>query len=171
LLAQFGCAIRGGFDGIDQGRANAAGFKGLKAGDCRAARACDLVFQDAWMQSGFQKQLGRAEQSLRREKRGDIARQADAHTAVAQCLDHHKHKPQLQFALKVPEEVTAEVFPRHARYGPRAGMVNESYLNADALAPTRAGVLGMTRMIRRVAPSPFASCDKEIPAAMETIKC
>ena len=40
----------------------------------------------------------------------------------------------MQFALKVPEEVTAEVFPKHARYGPRAGMVNESYLNADALA-------------------------------------
>jgi uncharacterized protein YecE (DUF72 family) len=40
----------------------------------------------------------------------------------------------LQFALKVPEEVTAEVFPRHARYGPRAGLRNESYLNADALA-------------------------------------
>jgi uncharacterized protein YecE (DUF72 family) len=42
--------------------------------------------------------------------------------------------PQLQFALKVPEEVTAEVFPKHARYGPRAGARNESYLNADALA-------------------------------------
>ena len=42
--------------------------------------------------------------------------------------------PGLQFALKVPEEVTAEVFPKHARYGPRAGMVNESYLNEDALA-------------------------------------
>jgi len=42
--------------------------------------------------------------------------------------------PQLQFALKVPEEVTAEVFPKHARYGPRAGTRNESYLNADALA-------------------------------------
>ncbi len=40
----------------------------------------------------------------------------------------------LQFALKVPEEVTAEVFPKHARYGPRAGSRNESYLNADALA-------------------------------------
>ena len=25
--------------------------------------------------------------------------------------------PQLQFALKVPEEVTVEVFPRHPRYG------------------------------------------------------
>ncbi len=42
--------------------------------------------------------------------------------------------PRLQFALKVPEEVTAEVFPKHARYGPRAGTRNESYLNADALA-------------------------------------
>ena len=39
----------------------------------------------------------------------------------------------LWFALKVPEEVTAEVFPKHARYGPRAGMKNESFLNADAL--------------------------------------
>lgn len=39
----------------------------------------------------------------------------------------------LRFALKVPEEVTVEVFPRHARYGPRAGLKNESYLNADGL--------------------------------------
>ena len=42
--------------------------------------------------------------------------------------------PGLQFVLKVPEEVTVEVFPKHARYGPRAGLVNESYLNADAVA-------------------------------------
>lgn len=41
--------------------------------------------------------------------------------------------PPLKFALKVPEEVTCEVFPKHARYGPRAGEKNESYLNADAL--------------------------------------
>jgi uncharacterized protein YecE (DUF72 family) len=40
--------------------------------------------------------------------------------------------PQLKFALKVPEEVTVEVFPRHPRYGPRAGRTNEQYLNADA---------------------------------------
>jgi uncharacterized protein YecE (DUF72 family) len=39
----------------------------------------------------------------------------------------------LRFALKVPEEVTAEVFPKHARYGPRAGLANESYLNAALL--------------------------------------
>jgi uncharacterized protein YecE (DUF72 family) len=40
----------------------------------------------------------------------------------------------LQFVLKVPEEVTCEVFPKHARYGPRAGLENASYLDADALA-------------------------------------
>jgi uncharacterized protein YecE (DUF72 family) len=40
--------------------------------------------------------------------------------------------PQLQFALKVPEEVTVEVFPRHPRYGARAGRPNEAYLNVDA---------------------------------------
>jgi uncharacterized protein YecE (DUF72 family) len=39
---------------------------------------------------------------------------------------------QLKFALKVPEEVTAEVFPMHPRYGPHAGRRNEQYLNADA---------------------------------------
>jgi uncharacterized protein YecE (DUF72 family) len=42
--------------------------------------------------------------------------------------------PPLRVALKAPEEVTVEVFPRHARYGPRAGMQNPSYLNAEALA-------------------------------------
>ncbi len=42
--------------------------------------------------------------------------------------------PSLRFALKVPEEVTCEVFPKHARYGPRAGLKNEAYLNADALS-------------------------------------
>ena len=40
----------------------------------------------------------------------------------------------LRFGLKVPEEVTADVFPQHARYGPRAGMKNESFLNAGALS-------------------------------------
>lgn len=39
----------------------------------------------------------------------------------------------LQIALKAPEEVTCERFPKHARYGPRAGTINETYLNADAL--------------------------------------
>jgi uncharacterized protein YecE (DUF72 family) len=39
----------------------------------------------------------------------------------------------LQIALKAPEEVTCERFPKHARYGPRAGMVNEAYFNADAM--------------------------------------
>jgi uncharacterized protein YecE (DUF72 family) len=39
----------------------------------------------------------------------------------------------LMFGLKVPEEVTVEVFPRHPRYGPRAGQPNPAFLNADAL--------------------------------------
>ena len=40
--------------------------------------------------------------------------------------------PQLQFALKAPEEATVEVFPRHPRYGARAGRPNEAYLNVNA---------------------------------------
>lgn len=39
----------------------------------------------------------------------------------------------LKFALKVPEEVTAEEFPKHARYGPRAGTTNATYLNAEVV--------------------------------------
>ena len=39
----------------------------------------------------------------------------------------------LQFALKVPEEITVRQFPQHARYGLRAGLDNESFLNAEML--------------------------------------
>jgi uncharacterized protein YecE (DUF72 family) len=39
---------------------------------------------------------------------------------------------QLKFALKVPEEVTVETFPRLPRYGARAGLANGSFLRVDA---------------------------------------
>lgn len=39
----------------------------------------------------------------------------------------------LQIALKAPEEVTCERFPKHARYGPRAGSKNDAFLDANAL--------------------------------------
>jgi uncharacterized protein YecE (DUF72 family) len=39
----------------------------------------------------------------------------------------------LRVALKAPEEVTCERFPKHARYGSRAGTINETYLHDDAL--------------------------------------
>jgi uncharacterized protein YecE (DUF72 family) len=49
----------------------------------------------------------------------------------------------LQFAFKVPEDVTVKQFPRHPRYGPRGGNDNTSFLDAalfqsaflDPLAP------------------------------------
>lgn len=41
--------------------------------------------------------------------------------------------PKLQFALKVPEEITAREFPGHSRYGARAGAENPSFLNPDLL--------------------------------------
>lgn len=37
----------------------------------------------------------------------------------------------LQFAFKVPEDVTVKQFPKHSRYGPRAGDDNESFLNSE----------------------------------------
>jgi uncharacterized protein YecE (DUF72 family) len=39
----------------------------------------------------------------------------------------------LRFALKVPEEITRKTFPTHERYGARAGVGNESFLNAGML--------------------------------------
>lgn len=41
--------------------------------------------------------------------------------------------PRLQFALKVPEEITVRQFPVHPRYGARAGYDNESFLNSELL--------------------------------------
>ncbi len=35
-----------------------------------------------------------------------------------------------QFAFKVPEQITCKIFPIHPRYGPQAGMDNESFLDA-----------------------------------------
>ena len=40
----------------------------------------------------------------------------------------------LQFAFKAPEDITVKVFPKHARYGARAGVVNENFLNAELFA-------------------------------------
>jgi uncharacterized protein YecE (DUF72 family) len=39
----------------------------------------------------------------------------------------------LQFSFKAPEEVTVKWWPQHARYGPRAGERNSSFLDADVL--------------------------------------
>ena len=39
----------------------------------------------------------------------------------------------LQFAFKVPEEITVKIFPMHPRYGPRSGEGNPSFLNAALL--------------------------------------
>jgi uncharacterized protein YecE (DUF72 family) len=38
-----------------------------------------------------------------------------------------------RFAFKVPEEITVKRWPGHARYGARAGAVNDSFLNAELL--------------------------------------
>ena len=39
--------------------------------------------------------------------------------------------PSLRFAFKVPEEVTAQQWPPHARYGARGGLPNRTFLDAD----------------------------------------
>lgn len=37
--------------------------------------------------------------------------------------------PPLQFSFKIPEEITAPVFPHHPRYGARSGSVNPNFLD------------------------------------------
>lgn len=39
--------------------------------------------------------------------------------------------PTFTFGLKVPEEITVLRWPSHARYGPRAGLANEHFLDAS----------------------------------------
>ncbi|MCC6341171.1 MAG: DUF72 domain-containing protein [Bryobacterales bacterium] len=41
--------------------------------------------------------------------------------------------PRLLFAFKVPEDITVKRCPTHARYGPRAGLRNETFLQAGLL--------------------------------------
>lgn len=41
--------------------------------------------------------------------------------------------PSLGFAFKVPEDITVAHWPRHARYGTRAGKENEHFLDANLL--------------------------------------
>jgi uncharacterized protein YecE (DUF72 family) len=72
--------------------------------------------------------------------------------------------PQLQWAFKVPEEITVKQWPGHARYGARAGLENENFLNAelfrrlflDALAPyqgrVRALIFEFGAMSKKVMP-------------------
>jgi uncharacterized protein YecE (DUF72 family) len=40
----------------------------------------------------------------------------------------------LRFAFKVPEEITVRQWPAHARYGARAGAVNQRFLDAELFA-------------------------------------
>lgn len=40
--------------------------------------------------------------------------------------------PEFLFGLKVPEDITVSTWPKHARYGPRAGLDNENFLNVKA---------------------------------------
>lgn len=49
--------------------------------------------------------------------------------------------PSLRFAFKVPEEITVKLWPGHARYGPRAGLENQNFLDASLFAANFASLL------------------------------
>jgi uncharacterized protein YecE (DUF72 family) len=80
----------------------------------------------------------------------------------------------LRFAFKVPEEITAKTFPKHARYGARAGQGNENFLNArlfdqaflDAIRPHRARVAALIFEFGTFSKAAFPTPD-EFLAALE----
>ncbi len=53
--------------------------------------------------------------------------------------------PGLLYAFKVPEDVTVKVFPKHARYGARAGQANPSFLDAALFEDAFLGLLDRWR--------------------------
>src|SRR5579863_3574685 len=112
-----------------------------------AARLRALAGQNIWIGTSSWKYEGWLDQIYSRERyttRGRFSQQKFqaeclaeyAETFPAVCGDFSFYQfpspPTLRFALKVPEEVTVEVFPKHPRYGPRGGTKNESYLNVEA---------------------------------------
>lgn len=48
----------------------------------------------------------------------------------------------LRWAFKVPEEITVKQWPGHARYGARAGMTNENFMNAELFQAAFLDALG-----------------------------
>lgn len=49
--------------------------------------------------------------------------------------------PNLRFAFKIPEEITAKSFPSHPRYGARASAENPTFLDVDLLRANFTGLL------------------------------
>ncbi len=119
----------------------------------------------SWKYEGW---LGQIFSEARYETRGKFSRKKFEETCIAEyaevfpivCGDFAFYQfptqafwqklftmapPQLRWAFKVPEEITVRQWPGHARYGARAGLENENFLNADlfrhafldALAPYR----------------------------------
>lgn len=67
----------------------------------------------------------------------------------------------LQFVFKAPEEVTVDVFPRHDRYGARAGTENPAYMSAAVFESLFLRPLEMYR--QRVGPIVFEFGPRRVP--------
>ncbi len=111
-----------------------------------------------------------------------ITRQANAHTAVGQCLDHQidkrrsttaqsRHGVELMFrhAERPADRVQQAIHQRDVFR--RMRLIARLYNAPRTLLPTRQGVFGMTRMRRVCPPRPCCNCRTVKPAAMETTRC
>lgn len=106
----------------------------------------------SWKYPGWMGQIYTAERYLsrgrfsrRRFEEGCLAEYAETFPVVCGDFSFYQFPPEqywiklfqvaperLQFGFKAPEEITVKIWPRHARYGPRAGQPNELFLNATA---------------------------------------
>ncbi|HLW75791.1 MAG TPA: DUF72 domain-containing protein [Bryobacteraceae bacterium] len=124
-----------------------------------AARLRNLAEQRIWIGTSSWKYEGWLDQIYHRERyavHGKFSRKRFAAECLAEyaetfpivCGDFsfyqfpppqfweslfHSMPASLRIALKAPEEVTCEKFPKHARYGPRAGETNPAYFDAGAM--------------------------------------
>jgi uncharacterized protein YecE (DUF72 family) len=137
-----------------------SGFDRRGFATCLATRLAALAKENIWIGTSSWKYEGWLDQIYTRERyltrgkfsksgfeAGCLAEYAETFPIVCGDFSFYQfpspeywHKlfasapPSLRYALKAPEEITADVFPRHARYGARAGMRNQAYLNADAFS-------------------------------------
>jgi uncharacterized protein YecE (DUF72 family) len=77
----------------------------------------------------------------------------------------------LGFGLKVPEEITVKTWPGHARYGPRAGLSNERFLDAALFERAFTKLLGQHHDRVAVLMFEFGTFfKKEFPTAEDFLK-
>jgi hypothetical protein len=123
--------------------------------DSGAARRADPVSQQGRVLVALRKHLGGAQHRLDRHGAGGVARQSNFNAAIDECFDERKQiggpdplTAVIPFMADSSTRVVTPTASKRARTCAHCSSLTAS-LQHKALAPlpTRAGVLGITRMI------------------------